>query len=435
MTLQLVDGSAAAASSYAFATAFFLLVIVERIVHAAGLLLLRLVHTHVQRRHPRRELLCMVVQHLKDELPSSPAASTSPSVSFSHALDRWIDACLIANPIYHYDGRAFAPLVLGKSSKAQSLRRDKSSSEHLLGYASMQMVGAGITLLTTACTAVLTALVNALSALSSYVVWAVGTTLVFSVLYIVQENYSDILVDAVDQWNAAYGPLLHKIVFVPLQASDVVFSSLVPLYNSAIWLARTLIHDVGLDALVANVPSIRQLGASVGNVVQSSALEIPPYVTSLASSCDFAQLGDLCYDPGHNCMVDLISIMASVLQMGVAMSMIALALCGRAAAPVNMVLFPLLNINLAKSMHNLVNAVLYTVLQLPSVTAQRCKNHGPFSSSSPQQKPGPQANATLSSSAAPKNNNLQALVMCLLDFNPPIKHAGDGAAKLGRSHQ
>jgi hypothetical protein len=47
--------------------------------------------------------------------------------------------------------------------------------------------------------------------------------LVFSVLYIVQENYSDNLVDAVDPWNAAYGPLLHKIkiTFVPLQASNV----------------------------------------------------------------------------------------------------------------------------------------------------------------------------------------------------------------------
>jgi hypothetical protein len=154
-------------------------------------------------------------------------------------------------------------------------------------------------------------------------------------------------------------------------------------------------------------------------------------VTSLAATCDFEQLGDLCYDPGHNRMVDLISIMASVRQMGVAMSTIALALCGRAAAPVNMVLFPLLDINLAKSMHNLVNAVLYTVLQLPSVTAQRCKNHGPFSSSLPQQKPGSQANATLSSSAAPKNNNPQALVMCLPDFNPPINMLVTGLRNLG----
>jgi hypothetical protein len=132
MTLQLVDGSAAAASSYAFATVLFLLVIVERIVHAAGLLLLRLAPL-VLRRRPQRELLCMLVQHLKDKLNSSPANSTSSSVSFNHALDRWIDVFLVANPIYHYDWHAFAPLLLGKSSKAVCHdKSSSSSSEHLL---------------------------------------------------------------------------------------------------------------------------------------------------------------------------------------------------------------------------------------------------------------------------------------------------------------
>ncbi len=76
MTLQLVHGSAAPASSYAFATALFL-------VHAAGLLLLQLTHTHMLQRQPQLELLRMVVQHLKDDLNSSPAASTSSSVSFN----------------------------------------------------------------------------------------------------------------------------------------------------------------------------------------------------------------------------------------------------------------------------------------------------------------------------------------------------------------
>jgi hypothetical protein len=211
MSLQLVDGSAVAASSYAFATALFVLVIVERILHAAGLLLLRFTPATVtQRRRPQQELLCVLVQHLKNgKFSSSTVTATSSTLSSSlvllnNELDRWISVLLVASLIYHYDCSAFTLLPLSAGNKSKAVRHGKgssriSSSEHLLGYASMQMVRAGVTLLTTVCTAVLTALVNALSALSSYMVWAVGTTLVFLVLYIVQENYSNILVYAVNR--------------------------------------------------------------------------------------------------------------------------------------------------------------------------------------------------------------------------------------------
>jgi hypothetical protein len=260
--------AAAAACSYAYATALFIFIIAEHILHAAGLLVQRLcggvpgsLAGQIEYSQHSPDLLSLIVLHLRGECGSTDQAPSSPDSGLLPVLlDCWINVLLYSNPAYHYQER---------SSLWRGARGGSTHSFQLLGYASMQMVGAGITFGTTVCTGILTALVSAISALSSYLVWEVGTTLVFSLLYIVQENYSDLLVNAVDQWNAAYGPLLHKVMFVPLQAGDVMFSSLVPLYNSGIWLARTLLHDVALDALIVNVPSIKQLGTSVTSIVRS----------------------------------------------------------------------------------------------------------------------------------------------------------------------
>jgi hypothetical protein len=64
--------------------------------------------------------------------------------------------------------------------------------------------------------------------------------------------------------------------------------------------------------------------------------------------------------------------------------------CGNAAGIADIAFFPLLDINFAKGVHNILNALMYTVLQLPSVTVQRCLN------------------------------NNKDIIMCLPDFDPPI---------------
>jgi len=67
---------------------------------------------------------------------------------------------------------------------------------------------------------------------------------------------------------------------------------------------------------------------------------------------------------------------------------IANAICANAAGVVDIVMYPLLDINLAKALHNIINTFMYLFLQLPSVTIQRCYN------------------------------NNHDLIMCLPDFEP-----------------
>ena len=65
-------------------------------------------------------------------------------------------------------------------------------------------------------------------------------------------------------------------------------------------------------------------------------------------------------------------------------------------------MFPLMDINLAKGIHNIFNAIFYTVFQLPAVTALRCVNH----CIDPQTKGLKPAGGSI--------------LMCLPDFNAPI---------------
>jgi hypothetical protein len=196
------------------------------------------------------------------------------------------------------------------------------------------------------------------------------------------------------------------------QIVDVMFSSLIPLYNAAVWIIRLIFNDVFLDSLIANVPSIRSFGVAFGRLCKHSALEISPYVQSMAVTCDYARDGDFCYEAGNARSIDLITAMSHVRTMASAVSSILISMCASATAPLNIALFPLMDINFAKGLHNIANSVLYTVFQLPSVTAQRCINHGL------------DANKKLRSAGG-------SILMCLPDFNQPVNMLVAGVRNMG----
>ena len=183
------------ACSYAFSIALFSFVVLERVMNACATLIARLVwgrqltSSAVGGRGESQgcELLVIALRHLKsvaeDEGDYSGAAYTDEERFF-------ID--LYSNPVYH-------------------------ATSDIKGYASMQLVGAGFTLFSTIVSAIINFTISALSGLTVYFVWALAATAIFSLLYMLQESYSHILVEAVDQYNSSYGPILHEIVFVPLQ--------------------------------------------------------------------------------------------------------------------------------------------------------------------------------------------------------------------------
>lgn len=192
--------------------------------------------------------------------------------------------------------------------------------------------------------------------------------------------------------------------FVPLQVVDVAFSSVIPLYNAAVWILKSILSNVFLDSLLGNLSNVKDFGVGLARLCRHVALEIPPFVNSVALPCDYAKLGDLCYDPGSNGRIfDAVTAMQHVRTMGTAVSAIARAMCGPASALVHMALFPLFDINLAKAVHNILNSALYALLQVPAVTAMRCKLH----------------------------SSRSGILMCMPDLNQPINMLVAGVRNLG----
>ena len=178
------------------------------------------------------------------------------------------------------------------------------------------------------------------------------------------------------QWNSGYGPVLNKLFVIPLQIIDVMFSAIVPIYNVIVWVGKVIISNVFMDSLILNIPNVKDFGIGLSNLTRHVGTEIPTYLQALAIPCNYARQGDFCYEAGNNRVFDLITAMGHVRSMAAAISRIGMGLCLSATAPINIVMFPFMDINLAKGVHNIVNSVLYTLFQLPSVTVQRCRNHG-----------------------------------------------------------
>ena len=101
-------------------------------------------------------------------------------------------------------------------------------------------------------------------------------------------------------------------------------------------------------------------------------------------------------------MIDLITVKASVRTMAASITKIMLSVCASGSAGANILMFPLMDINLAKGIHNIFNAIFYTVFQLPEVTALRCMNH---------------SINLVTKGLKPAGGSI---LMCLPDFNTPI---------------
>jgi hypothetical protein len=104
--------------------------------------------------------------------------------------------------------------------------------------------------------------------------------------------------------------------------------------------------------------------------------------------------------------LDLITPMSHLRQIvAILMGWLAYDVCRPAAVAVDILLYPLTDLNFAKAVHNVLNSILWVVLQVPIVTATRCKLF--------QQTDG--------------------IIMCIPDFEPAFQFLIEGLRKTGQT--
>lgn len=97
-----------------------------------------------------------------------------------------------------------------------------SGTSSVKGYAGVQVLGGFISFLFTVAGSIVDAVLSAVGGLMGYAVWAVTVALFFSVIYVVQEYYPDVLLGTVQYWNDSIGPTVDMFVFVPLRTAEIV---------------------------------------------------------------------------------------------------------------------------------------------------------------------------------------------------------------------
>jgi hypothetical protein len=133
---------------------------------------------------------------------------------------------------------------------------DRFNVSDIKTFASIQMLGAGASLVTSTASAVASALLSSIPALLAYVFWALAATILFSTLYVVQEYYPSILVNAVDYWNGSIGGYIYSAVFVPLRILNILFTAISPAYNFSTWVVSQFLSQSLLPATIKNSSSL-----------------------------------------------------------------------------------------------------------------------------------------------------------------------------------
>lgn len=270
----------------------------------------------------------------------------------------------------------------------------------LTGYASLQLLGAFTTYLTSVTSSLATATTSLAVSLATYALLALIVTFAFACMYVMHEYYPDLLVGGVEYWNNFFGPFLHHTLIVPLQLVDLLIAALLPLYNCGMWILSQTFRNIVLAQSIRDAELYQNIGSAVFGLAKESALSLAHWLPKVAYDCE-DPASALCYAAGPR-VLDLLTPMGEVRKGVGAAVAVSSNLCRGFSTPIEIAAYPFLDISFAKFIHLSVNSVLFTIFHVPGITAQRC------------------------------TANNKDLALCLPDFNPSLNMLLASLRSLGR---
>jgi hypothetical protein len=197
--------------------------------------------------------------------------------------------------------------------------------------------------------------------------WALFLVLfvLLSMASVTYDEYPEVWVGLSNFYNANVGPWIGNMVLAPLRLVDVLVRALIPLWNAIFWWSKIMLVDGLLPACLKNINILLQMATTVVDFCVAIANSLEHFI--LAFECT----GTACLIQ-ENRVMDFMSPMAAVRQFVALGGGLLDAFCSSLAAPVDILLFPLLDLNFAEAVHFLWNAVLQLFLVVPHATAARC---------------------------------------------------------------
>ena len=204
---------------------------------------------------------------------------------------------------------------------------------------------------------------------SQVVVWFFVIFCLLAAVYVVYEEYPSVVMRLFDFYNARLGPFVHGYLLLPLELLNLVFKGLVPLYNGGLWLVRTLWIQGLLPMLWDQLVLLMEASTVLVSLARHCMESASDFLDGV--SCD---AGDTCLT--RPATLDIVTPMGDVRALAVLTSRFAGSVCSVLEQPVDFLLYPLVDINLAQAAHGFANAVVHFFVHLPIVSWHRCARYG-----------------------------------------------------------
>lgn len=189
--------------------------------------------------------------------------------------------------------------------------------------------------------------------------------MMLSVLRVTYYDYPETWIRTIEFYNANVGPYVSQAVLVPLQFLDAVLRGLLPLWNASVWWSKTLFTQGFLPIAIQNAKILFQMATAVLDVAKHLGDAMLLWVQSF--ECE----GVACFVPEDR-VVDFLSPLGSLRLFSALALKFLQNICGTLTAPLDILIYPLLDLNLAQAVHASLNSVLQLAFTIPHVTTQRC---------------------------------------------------------------
>ena len=249
-----------------------------------------------------------------------------------------------------------------------------NSGSALKGAMSSQLLSFTLETVLSSITSAAYASAGLISALTTALIWVSFMLLMGSILYVTYEQAPWVWTDLARAYNAFVGPFVHATVVQVFKLTNEVFKGVIPLYNGLIFLIGRILQGFIFPTLTVEIHAVQQVGVSLYSLCRHLVLALFAWLQTVVVSCPDDN-GDACFDLTDRTL-DLVTPMADARDTVVHLFGITGRVCNPLRPITDILAYPLMDLNLAKGLHNIVNAVLYLVVQMPEVTHIRCKRHG-----------------------------------------------------------
>ena len=232
-------------------------------------------------------------------------------------------------------------------------------------YAAQQTVTSLVAVLSSAIAAGGRVIGRTLAGLARWWVFLGVIFMVFSLLNVSYGEYPSAWTGAARMYNRFVGPWMHQTVLIPLKVVDVLLRGLLPLWDSVIWFVKAVGIQGVLPLVVDEIETVLKMATTLVDLVRHLSTALVGFVESFF--CEGAK----CLQPERG-VLDLLSSMGSVREFAALGTQLARNFCGTLAAPLDILLYPLLDLNLAEAVHNLVNSAVQLLVVIPRATTVRC---------------------------------------------------------------